>query len=67
MPTKVPDTFTGATAAMELAALTECINRGRPFGETAWQQRTAARHGLDSTLRPRGRPPIAAKNADKGS
>jgi putative transposase len=53
--------------ARELAALTECINRGRPFGETAWQQRTAARHGLDSTLRPRGRPPIAAKHADKGS
>ena len=27
-----------------------------PFGETAWQKRTAKRLGLQSTLRPRGRP-----------
>jgi putative transposase len=29
---------------------------GTPFGETVWQQATAKRLGLESTLRPPGRP-----------
>lgn len=40
----------------ELEAIRKSVNRGAPFGDKAWQSRTAARHNLRSTLRPRGRP-----------
>jgi putative transposase len=40
----------------ELARIRECITRGRPYGHEAWQRLTAGRLGLESTLRPRGRP-----------
>lgn len=40
----------------ELAALRESVKRGRPFGSPEWQRTTAAMLGLESTLRPRGRP-----------
>ena len=42
--------------AAELDALRGSVVRSRPFGSPAWTQRTAARLGLESTLRPRGRP-----------
>jgi len=48
--------------AAELAALRNCVNRGAPFGSAVWVQETAERLGLQSTLRPRGRP---RKIADK--
>jgi len=37
-------------------ALRVCIQRGAPFGTSRWQRTTAARLGLESSLRPRGRP-----------
>ena len=40
----------------EVKRLRQCLQRGRPFGEPAWQQQTAQRLGLESSLRPRGRP-----------
>ena len=40
----------------ELAALRRSVVRGAPFGEDSWQEQTAKRLGLQSTLRPRGRP-----------
>ncbi len=40
----------------ELDAIRVSIQRGRPFGDAAWQKRTAKRLGLESTFRPRGRP-----------
>ena len=40
----------------ELEALRASICRGRPFGSQSWQRRTAKRLGLESSLRPRGRP-----------
>ena len=40
----------------ELAALRNAVRRGVPFGAAEWQQRTAKRLGLESTLRSRGRP-----------
>ena len=40
----------------ELAAVRRAVNRGCPFGETAWSDRIVARLGLESTLRPQGRP-----------
>ena len=42
--------------AAELEALHTALRRGRPFGTGAWQKRTARRLGIESTLRPRGRP-----------
>lgn len=41
---------------VELEALRRSVERGSPFGEASWQERTAKRLGLQSTLRPRGRP-----------
>ena len=40
----------------ELEALCRSVTRCAPFGDAAWQKRVAARLGLESTLRPRGRP-----------
>jgi putative transposase len=40
----------------ELAALRRSIARGSPFGHEHWTQRVAKRLGLESSLRPRGRP-----------
>jgi putative transposase len=44
--------------ADELKALRACVNRGRPFGDERWEQRTAEQLNLASALRPRGRPRI---------
>ena len=40
----------------EVKRLRQCLQRGRPFGESSWQLQTAQRLGLESSLRPRGRP-----------
>jgi putative transposase len=40
----------------ELAALRRSVIRGVPFGGEAWQKRTVKRLGLESTLKPVGRP-----------
>jgi putative transposase len=40
----------------ELAAVRQSIARGAPFGDERWSERTAKRLGLESSLRPRGRP-----------
>jgi len=43
-------------ADAELSALRRCITRGRPFGSDFWIKQAATRLGLETTLRPRGRP-----------
>jgi len=45
-----------AETAAELAALRSSVTRGAPYGDAAWQRRTAARLGLQSALRAPGRP-----------
>ncbi len=45
-----------ALSPVELEALRRCTNRGTPYGSKSWVQVTAKQHGLESTLRPRGRP-----------
>jgi putative transposase len=40
----------------ELAAVRASVRRGSPFGSATWRRRTAAALGLETTLRPRGRP-----------
>jgi putative transposase len=46
----------GVETDSEVEALRVGVNRGRPFGSEAWQKQTAARLGLESTFRSRGRP-----------
>jgi putative transposase len=41
---------------VELAALRRSVSRGCPFGEAPWSDRIVHRLGLESTLRPQGRP-----------
>lgn len=40
----------------ELKALRHSLARGTPFGDNQWQSATAQSLGLESSLRPRGRP-----------
>ena len=40
----------------ELLVIRQCVQRGSPFGTAAWTRATAKRLGLESSLRPRGRP-----------
>lgn len=40
----------------ELAMVRHSVVRGTPFGDARWQQRIVAKLGLESTMRPRGRP-----------
>lgn len=42
--------------ASELEVLRTSVQRGRPFGDEGWVRRLAKRFGMESTLRPRGRP-----------
>jgi hypothetical protein len=46
----------GVETAGDLAALRQSARRGAPFGTAAWQQETARCLGLESTLKPLGRP-----------
>lgn len=50
-----------AESDAELAALRRSVQRGTPFGGERWTAKTAAAMGLESTLRPRGRPRKEAK------
>jgi putative transposase len=43
-------------SAGELQALRRSVVRGSPMGAAAWSERTVRRLGLESTLRPHGRP-----------
>jgi putative transposase len=47
----------------DLAAVRHATQRGNPFGEPSWMARTVRKLGLETTLRPRGRP----RAAEKGS
>ena len=51
-----PDLVNCPQTPEEHEALARCISRGQPFGSPAWVNRMAERFGLQSTLRPRGRP-----------
>jgi len=51
----------------ELAAIRRCAQRGAPHGDSTWIESTVERLGLESTLRPRGRPqirPVPPTNRD---
>ena len=40
----------------ELAALRRSVSRGSPYGDETWSNRAVRRLGLESTIRPQGRP-----------
>jgi putative transposase len=40
----------------EIESLRQCVTRGRPFGTEDWLSRIVKYQGLESTIRPRGRP-----------
>lgn len=45
-----------ALSDSELEAVRKCTQRGQPFGSSSWIQETVQRLGLQTTMRPRGRP-----------
>jgi putative transposase len=47
----------------EAAAIRRSIERGAPYGGGSWSERAISKLGLETTVRPRGRP----KKAEKGS
>lgn len=49
----------------ELTALRRCIVRGRPFGNEKWLRETAEHLGLESTLKPVGRPQKIDESKEK--
>ena len=40
----------------ELKAVRHSVNRGKPYGDEKWTSATIKKHGLESTINPRGRP-----------
>jgi putative transposase len=50
------DHVNAAMTEAELQALRRCIKRGTPFGDDSWTDQAVRRLGLESTLRPQGRP-----------
>ena len=55
-PTQWTRIVNGAQTDAELKSLRHCVARGTPFGDSRWQACTATALGLESSLRPRGRP-----------
>jgi putative transposase len=60
-PADWTDRVNRALSAKELRGLTECIERGRPFGDGQWVRRMARALSLEHTLRPERRPAKAAQ------
>ena len=50
------DHVNAAQTAAELAALRRSVQRGSPFGDDSWCGEVVEQLGLESTLRPQGRP-----------
>jgi putative transposase len=40
----------------EIAAVRHSVQRGSPFGDESWSEKTVRRLQLESTIRPQGRP-----------
>jgi putative transposase len=56
LPADWPRVVNTSETDKELRDLRCCVNRGRPYGDEPWINRTASRLGLLSTLRAPGRP-----------
>ena len=67
LPSDWPKYVSEAQTEAELSRLRQSVKRGCPFGSDAWVKTTAARLGLEYTLRPRGRPPKCHKRDESGT
>lgn len=67
LPTEWPTIVNGPEPDERLQVLRECVRSGRPFGADAWVTETATRLGLESTLRPPGRPRARAASERRDS
>ena len=56
LPTDWADVVNSAQPTDELDRIRASVNRGTPYGDERWTKRAATRLGLESSLRPRGRP-----------
>lgn len=60
LPLELPDQWTQYIdepfSEKELEKLRQSVNRQSPFGSIDWQKKICLEFGLESTLRPRGRP-----------
>jgi hypothetical protein len=54
-----------ADAEVEVEAIRRSTRRDRPFGSDVWTRRTAEHLGLESSLRPPGRPKRAQADPPK--
>ena len=61
-PANWPELVNQPQTDTEIDAIRHCIARGRPLGETNWVNQMAKRLGLETTLRPRGRPKQQAES-----
>jgi putative transposase len=59
-PLAMPDDWLAAINRLQresdVEALRRCVRKGAPYGSPRWVKQSAVRLGLESTLRPRGRP-----------
>ena len=56
MPTRWLQTVNRLQRKSDLDAVRTSVQKNRPFGSSRWVSQAAVRLGLESTLRPRGRP-----------
>ncbi len=56
LPRNWPTLVNRPQSEAEVQGVRKSIARGAPLGSAVWQRRTADKLGLESTLRPRGRP-----------
>ncbi|HLN29988.1 MAG TPA: transposase [Gemmataceae bacterium] len=66
LPANWPQLVNKPQTEAELAAMRQSVARGRPYGSDRWVQRVVKRLGLQSTIRPRGRPRKRPDDARKG-
>ena len=45
-----------ALSEKEVSAIRHSVKRGKPYGDEKWTAKTVKKFGLESTMRPRGRP-----------
>lgn len=68
-PAPLPRNWTGFVnrpqTGTELDHVRRCVNREAPFGNVDWARNTARRLGLESSLRPLGRPPKRRRQPGK--
>ena len=50
----------------ELESVRNSVTRGRPLGDAEWAAATAKRLGIESTMRPRGRPRVQNSDGQNG-